>query len=120
MLRGDLVFDDPSEPRAPFCEKCRDAETQYRARVCRAVRIEYFPKVPRPTCGRDLCSELRKDQLKIAKLNDDVSALFDAVQRAKGHDVHNQRGRERMPGEGGRDQVAALLAVGKRAERKGL
>ena len=54
VLRGDLVFDDPSEPRAPFCEKCRDAETQYRARVCRAVRIEYFPKVPRPTCRHNL------------------------------------------------------------------
>jgi hypothetical protein len=25
LLRGDLVLDDPSEPRAPFSEKCWDA-----------------------------------------------------------------------------------------------
>jgi hypothetical protein len=25
LLGGDLVLDGPSEPRAPFSEKCRDA-----------------------------------------------------------------------------------------------
>ncbi|MGC2405510.1 MAG: hypothetical protein WA431_03790 [Candidatus Cybelea sp.] len=33
-----------------------------------------------------LWDSYRKDELKIAKLNDDVSALYNALQRAKGRD----------------------------------